>query len=353
MTSFRGESSHTPAECSGDSPPEIPYGSLGPQVHLANLFSVQERMDSVHRFLAESVNANASLTVDQMAMVSSEIFSAIHQVIDSGKALLAVSEPPIAATSSSAAAVAAEFPNPIADVKMESLDEESKKEEDQEDDGDRDFEIVELDSVELLAEHIHLCEICGKGFKRDANLRMHMRAHGNQYKTPEALSKPERVSAEPDPMRGPVRFSCPHVGCNRNKSHKKFRPLKSVICAKNHFRRSHCPKMYSCNRCNKKRFSVLADLKSHMRSCGEVRWRCSCGTTFSRKDKLFGHVALFEGHMPAVVAGDGDDRDEKGKPLTAMDEDEDELFEGLLDGFGRPIEGFSLQEVLGSSSSSY
>ena len=59
-----------------------------------------------------------------------------------------------------------------------------------------DWEIIELDSVELLAEHIHFCDICGKGFKRDANLRMHMRAHGNQFKTPEALAKPERSLPE-------------------------------------------------------------------------------------------------------------------------------------------------------------
>ncbi|KAL7231599.1 hypothetical protein ACSBR2_009768 [Camellia fascicularis] len=40
--------------------------------------------------------------------------------------------------------------------------------------GSDDWEIIELDAVELLAKHIHFCDICGKGFKRDANLRMHM-----------------------------------------------------------------------------------------------------------------------------------------------------------------------------------
>ncbi|XP_058086450.1 zinc finger protein WIP6-like [Magnolia sinica] len=223
---------------------------------------------------------------------------------------------------------------------------------DRKDDGiDGNTEIVELDMVELLVEHVHFCEICGKGFKRDANLRMHMRAHGNQFKTVEALVKPDRP--EVDSGRK-IRFSCPFSGCSRNRSHKRFRPLKSAICVKNHFKRSHCPKMYSCNRCNKKSFSVLADLKSHLKHCGECRWRCSCGTSFSRKDKLFGHVALFEGHMPVVV-------EEKPKEVVEEEEmqlDEDEhvdpsgkvsdfgLLEDLWEGFGS-IGGGSFEDALG------
>ncbi|CAL5410449.1 unnamed protein product [Camellia sinensis] len=35
-------------------------------------------------------------------------------------------------------------------------------------------------------EQNHFCMICGKGFKRDANLRMHMRGHGDEYKSPAA-----------------------------------------------------------------------------------------------------------------------------------------------------------------------
>ncbi|KAI7992901.1 Protein SENSITIVE TO PROTON RHIZOTOXICITY 1 [Camellia lanceoleosa] len=101
--------------------------------------------------------------------------------------------------------------------------------------GSDDWEIIELDAVELLVEHIHFCDICKKGFKHDANL------------------------------------------CNRNKSRKKSRLLKSAICMKNRFKRSHCSKMYSCNRYNKKSFSVLVDLKSHLKHCGESKWKCSCG----------------------------------------------------------------------------
>ncbi|KAJ7945412.1 protein SENSITIVE TO PROTON RHIZOTOXICITY 1-like [Quillaja saponaria] len=295
------------------------------------------RMDSLQLFLYESISRNALISKDHMDMVSNEITSAIHQVIVNGSSLLSCSQNLNTGGASvlPISGAVPDPPNPMSSTKslLDSSGPEKGKQEvnlkveilgDEEvndDVEDRvyvdDNEIVELDAVELLADHIHFCEICGKGFKRDANLRMHMRAHGNQFKTPEALAKPFDTLGERNRSRA-VRFSCPFKGCNRNKGHNKFRSLKSVICVKNHFKRSHCPKMYSCNQCHKKSFSVLSDLKSHMKHCGESKWKCSCGTTFSRKDKLFGHMALFEGHTPAVVV----DGEEKVQGVAAMDDDE-------------------------------
>lgn len=163
------------------------------------------------------------------------------------------------------------------------------------------YEVLQLEKEEILAPHTHFCSICGKGFKRDANLRMHMRGHGDEYKTAAALAKPTSKESCSEPVLI-KRYSCPYAGCKRNKDHKKFQPLKTILCVKNHYKRSHCDKSYTCSRCNSKKFSVIADLKTHEKHCGRDKWLCSCGTTFSRKDKLFGHVALFQGHTPVLPA---------------------------------------------------
>lgn len=349
-----------------------------PRVPLTNLTLLGRRVDSVRRFLADSLDRHADIGGDKLQSVSAEIASAVQQIILNGAALLAFSQtepppPPPPLPLPPTLVAAGVIPPPQALGKPSDLDlavvagsgwlvaqaegrdpgrsvdsggdlttgvllleetpapEETKNRADEEDDDGRDNEIVEMDAVELLAEHVHFCEICGKGFKRDANLRMHMRAHGNQFKTLAALSKPDHQpeAAAAAPAARKRRFSCPFLGCNRNRAHKRFRPLKSAVCVKSHFRRSHCPKIYSCTRCNKKSFSVLADLKSHLKHCGECRWRCSCGTSFSRKDKLFGHMALFEGHMPAVPIGVAAEKEDDyvEEKVKGLEEDVAEEFE--------------------------
>lgn len=242
---------------------------------LTNLSAIRNRVDSLSHILSNSVNANTPLSKTHSHAISAELTSAIHHIIINGANLLS--------SSSSSSSSHGTHPNP-------------------ETDGD-DFEIVELDVMELTAEHSHTCRVCGKGFKRDANLRMHMRAHGDQFKTLQSLSKPNNLKT-PNSYGRKTRFSCPYVGCNRNRKHKDFRPLKSAVCVKNHFKRSHCPKKFSCNRCKNKCFSVLSDLKSHMKHCAaeyeaKCKCVCSCGRKFAREDELFEHVAFYEGHMPA------------------------------------------------------
>lgn len=150
-----------------------------------------------------------------------------------------------------------------------------------------------------------------------------MRAHGDAYKTREALTKAGgglSHQAEESVSTNKSKYSCPHEGCRWNWKHEKFQPLKSVACAKNHYKRSHCPKLYVCSRCGTKEFSVLSDLRTHEKHCGNPRWRCSCGTTFSRKDKLLSHIALFVGHYQAPEGAAIDVGNHEDLPLLGLDD---------------------------------
>ncbi|KAF8757455.1 hypothetical protein HU200_010976 [Digitaria exilis] len=239
-------------------------------------------------------------------IVSAELSCIAVQLLSISKNLAAEASSP---TPNEETAVS---PTPIAaTIPNEGDSDSSDRAEEEEDDEERpppagSYEIVELDREEILAPHVHSCKVCGKGFKRDANLRMHMRGHGEEYKTAAALAKPVVKDAPPTSTTTRCFYSCPFVGCKRNREHRSFQPLKTAVCVKNHYRRSHCDKSYTCRRCNVKRFSVLADLRTHEKHCGRDRWVCSCGTSFSRKDKLFGHVAAFDGHTPALPPEDDD-----------------------------------------------
>ncbi|KAG6491111.1 protein SENSITIVE TO PROTON RHIZOTOXICITY 2-like [Zingiber officinale] len=298
-----------PTESGGNAQAQLLYNT-------AVLKEKVKQVQSLVSLVVEPENLHDGATAcGGLAMVASDARDLVQEIVDAASSILhafqhleaalppepskneVVSSPPAMAA---AAAAAAPENYTCSNATLETLIFESM-----EDGGEEKaaWEIVEVEAADLLAKYTHYCHICGKGFKREANLRMHMRAHGDEYKSHAALSNPAK---EPPPSPAAaagagqmIKYSCPQEGCRWNRKHAKFQPLKSMICVKNHYKRSHCPKMYVCNRCNCKQFAVLSDLRTHEKHCGDLKWMCSCGTSFSRKDKLMGHVALFAGHTPA------------------------------------------------------
>nr|CAD1843919.1 unnamed protein product [Ananas comosus var. bracteatus] len=124
----------------------------------------------------------------------------------------------------------------------------------------KEYDVIELNAADLLAKYSHYCQVCGKGFKRDANLRMHMRAHGDEYKTTAALTNPAKTMIA-------ALLGDKEVGVGG------AQVLVSAGRVQNHYKRSHCPKMYVCKQCEKKQFSLLSDLRTHEKHCGDLRWR--------------------------------------------------------------------------------
>ena len=106
-------------------------------------------------------------------------------------------------------------------------------------------------------------------------------------------------------------YSCPHEGCRWNRKHAKFQPLKSVICAKNHYKRSHSSKMYVCYRCNHNAStSPCSPTSAPTRSTAATTTRSTAATTVgsapaappspARTSSSDTSRSIFTGHQPVV-----------------------------------------------------
>ncbi|CAI5526113.1 unnamed protein product [Closterium sp. Naga37s-1] len=119
-----------------------------------------------------------------------------------------------------------------------------------------------------------------------------METGGYEEKLAQEVTGPTGASSCGLPTAGAVSeiFSCPVAGCPFHKQHPGFRAFKSKASLRNHYRRTHAGEALLCSRCGSKSFCLPADLEAHERRCGPRRWLCSCGNSFSRKDKLANHL---------------------------------------------------------------
>uniref|UniRef100_A0A1D1XKK7 Zinc finger protein MAGPIE n=1 Tax=Anthurium amnicola TaxID=1678845 RepID=A0A1D1XKK7_9ARAE len=138
---------------------------------------------------------------------------------------------------------------------------------------DPDAEVVALSPETLVATNRFVCEICGKGFRRDQNLRLHRREHNLPWNL--------RGSSGERPRKRV--YVCPVPTCVY---HHPARALGDLTGIKKHFFRKHgVEKKYGCDSCSKK-YAVLSDWQAHVRMCsGTTRGSGIDGSTpvFRRK----------------------------------------------------------------------
>ena len=97
------------------------------------------------------------------------------------------------------------------------------------------------------------------------------------------------------------KYYCPQPDCKyfRGAGDKYLPTFHSL---KNHFIRLHGDKLYRCDKCQVKTFSIKSELNRHQDRCG-VLFKCYCGCFYSTKNALLKHKRL-KSHLNGGDKGD-------------------------------------------------
>ncbi|XP_051142751.1 zinc finger protein MAGPIE-like [Andrographis paniculata] len=160
---------------------------------------------------------------------------------------------------------------------------------------DPDAQVVALSPESLLATNRYVCEICNKGFQREQNLQLHRRGHNLPWNLrnnnieeddDDLITSNSRTTGTRKVKKA---YVCPEPTCVH---HHPSRALGDLTGIKKHFCRKHGEKKWKCQRCSKL-YAVRSDWKAHTKICGTRDHLCdSCGTLFTRKDRLASHRAF-------------------------------------------------------------
>ncbi|XP_039870388.1 zinc finger protein 271-like isoform X3 [Simochromis diagramma] len=186
--------------------------------------------------------------------------------------------------------------------------------------GPEDSDTVDSQMTENTEEKPFSCDFCGQKFKRDSNLKTHIRVHTGEkpfsckicersFRNQYNLNRHMRVHTGEQPFGCDVcnkRFSHPGSLKRHQNVHTGEKPFSCSICNKKFRQRIHFKrhmrvhtgeKPFGCDVCCK-RFNCKRNLKTHMRvHTGERPFGCDvCKKSFSQPGILKRHMSVHTGN---------------------------------------------------------